>query len=231
MADIEWLTKEPLVARWVKEAMKRVLIVDDHEVVRNGLKKILEEQSGEIAFGEAGAAAEAITLVREQAWDIVILDISLGGGRNGLETLKELKQIRPRLQVLILTMHSEEQYARRSFRSGAAGYITKDSPRAELVRAVNKVMEGGKYVSPALAEKLVAYIEKDTDGPPHEILSDREFQVMRLIASGKTVGEIAELLSLSDKTISTYRARVLEKMGMKTNAELTHYAIRNELVN
>jgi len=211
--------------------MKRVLIVDDHEVVRNGLKKILEEQPGEIEFGEAGTASEAITFVREQAWDIVILDISLGGGRNGLETLKELKQMRPRLHVLILTMHSEEQYARRSFRSGAAGYITKDSPRAELVRAVNKVLEGGKYVSPALAEKLVAYIQKDTDQPPHEILSDREFQVMRLIASGKTVGEIAELVSLSDKTISTYRARILEKMGMKTNAELTHYAIRNELVN
>ena len=211
--------------------MKRVLIVDDHEVVRNGLKKILEEQPGEIEFGEAGTASEAITFVREQAWDIVILDISLGGGRNGLETLKELKQMRPRLHVLILTMHSEEQYARRSFRSGAAGYITKDSPRAELVRAVNKVLEGGKYVSPALAEKLVAYIQKDTDQPPHEILSDREFQVMRLIASGKTVSEIAELLSLSDKTISTYRARILEKMEMKTNAELTHYAIRNELVN
>ena len=211
--------------------MKRVLIVDDHEVVRNGLKKILEEQPGEIEFGEAGTASEAITFVREQAWDIVILDISLGGGRNGLETLKELKQMRPRLHVLILTMHSEEQYARRSFRSGAAGYITKDSPRAELIRAVSKVMEGGKYVSPVLAEKLVAYIEKDINGPPHETLSDREFQVMRLIASGKTVSEIAELLSLSDKTISTYRARLLEKMGMKTSAELTHYAIRNELVD
>jgi two-component system, NarL family, invasion response regulator UvrY len=139
--------------------------------------------------------------------------------------------MRSRLHVLILTMHSEEQYARRSFRSGAAGYITKDSPRAELVQAVNKVMEGGKYVSPALAEKLVTYIEKDADRPPHEILSDREFQVMRMIASGQTVGEIAELLSLSDKTISTYRARILEKMNIKTNAELTHYAIRNELVD
>ncbi|SRR6266446_201359 len=212
-------------------SMKRALIVDDHAVVRNGLKKILEEQPGEIEFGEASTAHEAIELVREQAWDIVILDISLGGGRNGLEALKVLKQIRPRLRVLILTMHSEEQYARRSFRSGAAGYITKDSPRAELVLAVNKVIAGGKYVSPSLAEKLVTYIERDTDQPPHETLSDREFQVMRLIASGKTVSEIAELLSLSDKTISTYRARILEKMGMKTSAELTHYAIRNELVD
>src|SRR5437870_6021040 len=201
--------------------MKRVLIVDDHAVVRNGLKKLLEDQPDEIAFGEAETASEAIAFVREQDWDIVILDISLGGGRNGLDTLKELKQIRPRLRVLILTMHAEEQYARRSFRSGAAGYTTKDSPRAELIRAVSKVMEGGKYVSPALAEKLVAYLGNDTDRPPHETLSDREFQVMRLIASGKTVSEIAELLSLSDKTISTYRARILEKMEMKTSAELT----------
>ena len=231
MAVVEWRDQRAATHALVKQAMKKALLVDDHAVVRNGLKKILEEQPGEIEFGEAATADEAIKLVREQAWDIVILDISLGGGRNGLDTLKELKQIRPRLQVLILTMHSEEQYARRSFRSGAAGYITKDSPRAELIRAVSKVMEGGKYVSPVLAEKLVAYIEKDINGPPHETLSDREFQVMRLIASGKTVSEIAELLSLSDKTISTYRARILEKMGMKTSAELTHYAIRNELVD
>src|SRR5438105_7644354 len=188
-------------------SMKRALIVDDHAVVRNGLKKILEEQPGEIEFGEAGTAEEAIEQVREQAWDIVILDISLGGGRNGLDTLKELKQIQPRLQVLILTMHSEEQYARRSFRSGAAGYITKDSPRAELIRAVSKVMEGGKYVSPVLAEKLVAYIEKDINGPPHDNLSEREFKVMLMFASGKTVGEISELLWLCDQTISTSKAR------------------------
>ena len=211
--------------------MKRALIIDDHAVVRNGLKKILEEEPGEIEFGDAATAHEALELVHKQVWDIAILDISLGGGRNGLETLKELKQRQPRLPVLILTMHTEEQYARRSFRSGAAGYITKDSSRAELVRAVQKVMQGGKYVSPSLAEKLVAYIEKESDQSPHETLSDREFQVMRLIASGKTVSEIAELISLSDKTISTYRARILEKMRMKTNAELTHYAIRNELVD
>jgi DNA-binding NarL/FixJ family response regulator len=159
-----------------------------------------------------------------------VLDISLGG-RNGLELLKELKQIRPKLPVLILSMHSEEQYALRAFKAGAAGYLTKDSSRAELVNAVNKVIEGRRYVSPSLAEKMVFDIQRDTDSPLHESLSDREFEVMRLIASGKTVGEIAEILSLSDKTISTYRARLLEKMEMRTNAELTHYAIKNKLVD
>jgi two-component system invasion response regulator UvrY len=208
----------------------KVLIVDDHVVVREGVKGIFDEQPGEAAFGEASTAQEALKLVREEKWDAVVLDISLGG-RSGLDVLKELKQIRPRLPVLILTMHSEEQYVRRAFRAGAAGYITKDSPRTELTKAINKVIEGGRYVSSTLAEKLVLDIERGTDGPPHEALSNREFEVMRLIASGKTVSEIAELLSLSDKTISTYRTRVLEKMGMKTNAELTHYAIKNRLVD
>ncbi len=208
--------------------MKRILIVDDHEVVRDGVKKILGEQSDAIIFGEAGTASEALRLVREQDWDVGVFDLSLGD-QSGLEVLKELRQIRPRLPVLILSMHSEEQYARRAFRAGAAGYITKDSPRAELVKAVNKVMSGGRYVSPSLAERLVIDLSGH-DGAPHETLSDREFEVMRLIASGKTVGEIAEMLSLSDKTISTYRARLLEKMGMKTSAELTHYAIQNKLV-
>jgi len=198
--------------------------------VRDGIKRILEEQPGEITVGEAGAAQEAIELVRQETWDAVVLDISLGG-RSGLELIKELKQIRPKLPVLILSMHSEEQYARRAFRAGAAGYITKDNSRAELVAAVNKVIEGGRYVSPALAERLVFDIERGSDRPPHELLSDREFEVMQLIASGKTVGEIAEQLSLSDKTISTYRARILEKMGMKTNAELVYYAIANKLVH
>jgi DNA-binding NarL/FixJ family response regulator len=209
--------------------MKRILIVDDHEVLRDGVKRIFDKQPGALVFGEAGTVQEALKLVREQDWDVVVLDLSLGG-RSGLEILKELKQIRPKLPVLILSMHSEEQFARRAFRAGAAGYITKDSPRAELVKAINKVSEGGTYVSPALAEKLVIDLRRDTEHPPHETLSNREFEVLRLIASGKTVGEIAGLLSLSDNTISTYRARILEKMGMKTNAELTHYAIQNKLV-
>ena len=206
----------------------RILIVDDHAVVRDGVKRVFEEQPAAV-FGEAGTAPEALKLAMEETWDVVVLDISLAG-RNGLEVLRELKQIRPRLPVLILSMHSEEQYARRAFRAGAAGYITKDSSRAELAKAVNRVIEGGRYVSPALAEKLVFDIERATDRPLHEALSDREFEVMCHIASGKTVKEIAELLSLSDKTISTYRARILGKMDMKTNAELTHYAIKNELV-
>jgi two-component system, NarL family, invasion response regulator UvrY len=210
--------------------MKEILIIDDHEIVRDGLKKILNEQPGDQAFGEASTAPEALRLVAEQDWDLVVLDLSLGG-RSGLEVLKELKQIRPRLPVLILSMHSEEQYARRAFKAGAAGYITKDSPRAELVKAINKVAEGGRYVSHTFAEELVIDLERGSDGPPHETLSDREFEVLRLIASGKTVGGIAVLLSLSDNTISTYRARILEKMRMKTNAELTYYAIQNSLVD
>jgi DNA-binding NarL/FixJ family response regulator len=210
--------------------MVRIIIVDDHAVVRDGVKRIFDEQPDEVSFGEASTYQEAISLAHEQHWDAVVLDISLGG-RNGLEVLKELKRIRPKLPVLILSMHSEEQYARRAFRAGASGYITKDSPRAELIKAINRVIEGGKYVSPSLAERLVFDIERGTEGPLHEALSNREFEVMRLIASGKTVSEIAELLALSDKTISTYRARILEKMGMKTNAELTHYAIKNELVD
>ena len=210
--------------------MKKILIVDDHEVVRDGVKKLFDDQPGAALFGEASTAPEALRLAREQAWNIVVLDLSLGG-RSGLELLRELQQTHPRLPVLILSMHSEEQYARRAFKAGAAGYITKDSPRAELIKAINKVIAGGRYVSPALAENLVLALGRDADRPPHETLSDREFEVMCLIASGKTISQIAGLLSLSDKTISTYRARLLEKMGMKTNAELTHYAIQNKLVD
>jgi two-component system invasion response regulator UvrY len=210
--------------------MTRILIIDDHEIVRDGLKNILNEQPEDNTFGEASTPPEALALATEQDWDVAVLDLSLGG-RSGLEVLKELKQVRPRLRVLILSMHSEEQYARRAFKAGAAGYITKDSPRSELVKAISKVAEGGRYVSHALAEELVIDLERGSDRPPHETLSNREFEVMRLIASGKTVGEIAVLLSLSDKTISTYRARILEKMNMKTNAELTHYAIKSGLVD
>jgi DNA-binding NarL/FixJ family response regulator len=210
--------------------MLRVLLVDDHVVVRDGIKRIFDKQRGEVAFGEASSAREALTLIREKLWDVVVLDISLGG-RNGLEILQEIKKIHPKLPVLILSMHSEEQYARRAFKGGASGYITKSSSSIEIVNAINKVIGGGKYVSPVFAEKLVADIERGIDGHPHAILSDREFEVMRLIGSGKTVSEIAELLSLSDRTISTYRARILEKMKMKSNAELIRYAIENKLVD
>ena len=208
----------------------RILIVDDHDIVRDGVKKVFDDQPGPTAFGEAGTLQEALKLAREQEWDIMVLDLSLGG-RSGLEVLKDVREIRPGLPVLILSMYSEEQYARRAFKAGAAGYITKDSSRAELIGAIGRVSKGGRYVSPTLAESLIVDLERGADRLPHETLSDREFEVLRLIASGKTVGEIAALLSLSDRTISTYRARILEKMGMKTNAELTHYAFQNKLVD
>jgi two-component system invasion response regulator UvrY len=210
--------------------MKKILIVDDHEVVRDGVKRILGEESSKVIFGEAGTIPEALRLVGEDDWDVAILDLSLGD-RSGLELLAQLKLIRPKLPVLIMSMHPAKQYARRALRAGAAGYFTKDSSRAELLKAVNRVIEGGRYISDALAETLIVDLERGTDRPPHETLSDREYEVMRLIASGKTVVEIAGLLFLSDKTISTYRARILEKMDMKTNAELTHYAIRNKLTD
>lgn len=209
--------------------MTRILLVDDHAVVRDGIKRMFDEKPLTAFFGEADSPEKALKLAEEQEWDVVILDITLGD-RSGLEVLRDLRKIRPRLPVLILSMHSEEQYARRAFRAGASGYVTKDCSREELVAAVHKVSNGSRYISSALAEKLVIDLERGTDGPPHETLSDREYEVLRLIASGKTVSEIAGILSLSDKTISTYRARILEKMGMKTNAELTHYAIQNKLV-
>jgi DNA-binding NarL/FixJ family response regulator len=159
-----------------------------------------------------------------------VLDLSLGT-RSGLEVLKLAKQIRPKMCVLILSMHSEEQYAIRAFKAGASGYITKGSTREELMRAIKKVLSGGKYVSPSLAEIMITGFAQDEDKPPHQLLSNRELEVLCLIASGKTVGEIAKQLNLSDKTISTYRTRVLDKMSMKTNAELTHYAIKNSLVS
>src|ERR1700687_2597574 len=204
----------------------RVLIVDDHALVRNGVKGIVGEQLGDVTFGEASTPQGALELVRAETWDAVLLDISLGG-RNGLELLQELKQIRPALPVLILSMHSEEQYARRAFKSGAAGYVIKDSSHAELVTAIKRVSEGGRYVSPALTEELEVDIDRATDRPLHDVLSDRECEVMRLIASGKTLGEVAEILTLSDHTVSTYRARLLEKMGMRTDTELIYYALHN----
>lgn len=209
--------------------MKKILIVDDHEVLRDGVKRAFDKHPDAVIFGEASTEHEALRLVREQDWDVVVLDISLGD-RSGLEVLKELKQIRPHLRVLILSLHSEEQFARRTLKAGASGYITKDSPRAELVKAVNKVMSGGRYISATIAEKLLFDLDLGTGRPGHETLSDREFEVLRLIASGKTVSEIAIMLSLSDSTISTYRGRILEKMALKNNAELIHYGVENKLV-
>jgi len=206
--------------------MLKILTIDDHEVVRRGIKDMFTKESA--TFGEAQSGAEALDLVRKQAWDIAVLDISLGG-RSGLEVLAEIKQLRPRLPVLILSMHAEEQYAVRAFKAGASGYINKASSGEELRRAILKIIRGGQYVGPSLAEKMVLQLSQPGK-VPHESLSNREFEVLCSIASGQTVTEIAEKLSLSNKTISTYRRRILDKMDMRTNAELTHYAIRNGLV-
>lgn len=209
--------------------MIRILIADDHAIVRRGLKQIVSEQADMIVASEAENAREVLDLVRTQKWDVVVLDINMPG-RNGLEVLKELKRENPKLPVLILSIHPEEQYGVRVLKAGAAGYLTKDSAPDELVLAIRKVHRGGKYISASLAETLVYELVAQTDRPRHETLSDREYQVMTMIASGKTVGEIGEELSLSVKTISTYRSRVLGKMNMRTNAELTQYAIQNQLL-
>ncbi|MEW6713843.1 MAG: response regulator transcription factor [Nitrospirota bacterium] len=209
--------------------MIKVLITDDHAVVRKGLKQIIDETPGMLAVDEAASGHEAMEKIRKNEYDVVLLDIAMPG-KSGLDTLKELKLERPSLPVLILTIYPEEQYALRVLKAGAAGYLTKESAPAELVTAIKKVSEGGRYISPSLAEKLAFNIGTDTDIDPHEKLSDREYQVMCMIASGKTVSDIADEMSLSVKTISTYRTRILEKMGMKNNAEMTHYAIKKELV-
>jgi two-component system, NarL family, invasion response regulator UvrY len=207
----------------------KILTVDDHAIVRNGLKILFEGRSEMAAFGEASNAEEAARLVREQDWDVVVMDITLGD-RSGIEVMKDLRSIRPGLPVLILSMHSEAQYARRAFKAGAAGYITKDCLPDELARAIKKVAAGGKYVSPTLAEMLVMDVDRGIDRAPHERLSDREFEIMCLIGSGKTVSEIATLITRSVKTVSTYRARILEKMGLRTNAEITYYVVQNKLL-
>jgi two-component system invasion response regulator UvrY len=210
--------------------MIKILIADDHAIVRRGLKQIVSEQPDMIVGGEAENAREVLEMVRSNNWNVIVLDINMPG-RSGLEVLKELKREHPKLPVLVLSVHPEDQYGIRMLKAGAAGYLTKDSAPDELVSAIRKVNRGGKYVSPSLAETLVLELGVETDRPRHTILSDREYQVMMMIASGKTVSEIGEELSLSVKTISTYRARVLDKMRMRTNAELTHYAIHNRLLN
>jgi two-component system invasion response regulator UvrY len=207
----------------------RILMVDDHAVVRRGLRQILADDLPGAEFGEAGDAAEALARVTALEWDVVILDLSMPG-RSGLEVIREICAQRPKLPILVLSMHSEDQYAIRALRAGAAGYLTKESAPEALVEAVRTVHDGGRYVSAALAERLAAKGGVDDGRPPHEALSDREFQVMRMIAAGRTVKEIGFDLGLSEKTISTYRTRILEKMRMRTNAEVTRYAVRAGLV-
>jgi two-component system, NarL family, invasion response regulator UvrY len=207
----------------------KILITDDHAVLRRGLRQIIEDGFGKVQFGEAANASEAIAQVAKEAWDLVVLDITMPG-RTGLEALKEIKTLRPNLRVLVLSVHSEDQFAVRVLKAGASGFLNKDSAPEELVKALRKVLAGGRYVSNSLAEKLAGTLDKKGGEFPHQQLSDREFQVLRMIGSGKTVSEIAEELSLSVKTVSTYRARILEKMNLSTNAELTRYSFAHKLV-
>ena len=207
----------------------RILITEDHAVVRQGLRLILADHFKKAVFGEARNATEALDRVWKEKWDVVVLDITMPG-RSGLEVLKEIRRSRPKLPVLILSMHPEDQFAVRLFKAGAAGYLTKESAGEELVGAIKKVVGGGRYISPSMAERMASYLTVDVQKAPHERLSDREFLILRMIASGKPVSQIAKELSLSISTVSTYRARVLQKMDMKNNAELTYYALQKELV-
>ena len=212
-----------------EKATIRVFIADDHAIVREGLKQILAEQRDIVVAGEAENGLDAVKLFRRAKPHVMLLDISLPD-RNGIEVLKQIKDDKPELAVLMLSMHREDQYAIRALKAGAAGYLTKQSAPRELVQAIRQVAGGQKYVSAALAQALANSVGSDHEAPVHDSLSDREFQTLTMIASGKTVSEIARELSLSVKTISEYRARLLSKMKLKTSAELTTYAIRNQLV-
>jgi DNA-binding NarL/FixJ family response regulator len=210
--------------------MIKILIADDHVLIREGLRKILKEAPDMSVISEAQNAREVFERLKEETPDVVVLDISLPG-KSGLEILKDLKQEKPDLPVLILSMHPEDRFAVRALKAGAAGYVTKESAAQDLIKAIRKVVQGRKYVSAALAEKLAFDLEASTGKPLHELLSDREYQVMCMIAGGKTVKEISAELFLSISTVNTYRARILEKMNMKTDAELIRYAIENQLID
>jgi two-component system, NarL family, invasion response regulator UvrY len=208
----------------------RIVIVDDHAIVRRGLKQILADCPDMVVVEECGNGQELIKLLEKDSIDLILLDISLPG-RNGLDILRHIKVLKPELPVLILSMHPEDQYAVRALRAGAHGYITKQSAPDELVQAIRKVSSGGRYVSSSLAESLAFIFAGERQSQPHELLSDREYQIMCMIASGKTVTEIAHELSLSVKTVSTYRTRILSKMRLRNNSELMNYAIKCDLVH
>ena len=210
--------------------MRRILIADDHAILRKGLKETIAEELGETAFGEAANGREVMEQVWKKPWDLVLLDIGMEG-RSGLEVLEEIRSARPKLPVLILSMYPEAQFAVRALRLGAVGYVSKQSAPEELVTAVRKVLAGGRYVSASLAEHLATEVQGDAAKAPHESLSNRELQVMRLIASGKSLKEIADALCLSVKTIGTYHTRLLDKLDMKSDVEITRYALLNKLVH
>jgi DNA-binding NarL/FixJ family response regulator len=209
--------------------MIRTLIADDHALVRQGLKQIISTTQDIKVTGEAKNGQEVLSHVMQEDLDVVVLDIKMPG-RDGVDVLKQIKAQKPKLPALILSMHPEEEYALRVLKAGASGYLTKDSDPEDMLKAIRVAAQGRKYVSPALAEKLASGVTSDSDRQPHELLSDREYQVMGMIARGKTATEIAEELSLSVKTISTYRARILEKLNLKNNAELTHYVLSRNLL-
>jgi two-component system, NarL family, invasion response regulator UvrY len=206
-----------------------ILLTDDHALIRRGLRQVLLEAFGNAVIGEAQNAQEALDQIPKKDWDVVVMDISMPG-RSGIDILRDIKLARPALPVLILSMHGEEQFGRRVLKAGAAGFIAKQSAPDELVKAIRKVLTGGRYISSSLAERLASDVAGNPETPLHETLSDREFQVMCMFASGKTNGQAAQDLSLSVKTITTYRSRILEKMNLKNNAELTYYAIKRRLV-
>ena len=208
----------------------RIIVVDDHPIIREGVRRIISENKELSVVAEVGDGDEVLRTIRNLPCDMVLLDIGLPR-KNGLDVLTQIRSEKPNLPVLVFSMHSEEQYALRVLRAGASGYLTKDSAAVSLMEAIRKVVRGGRYVSPDVAERLAFRLRMETGKPPHESLSDREYQFLCLLSKGKTVSQIAKELSLSVKTISTYRTRVLEKMGYKNNAELIHYALRNGLVD
>lgn len=210
--------------------MTRILLVDDHPVVRHGIKEVLSGAFYPAVVAEAGNAEESLTEIRSTEWDVMVLDISLPG-MSGLDLLKDLRRERPALPVLVLSMHPSDQFARRAINAGASGYLTKDSAPTELVKAVGEVMAGRRYLTASVMQELDAKPDANSEPRRHEVLSDREYQVLRMIASGLTVSQAATRLSVSVKTVSTFRARVLKKMGMKTTAELMHYGIRHGLID
>ena len=210
--------------------MIRVLIADDHEIVREGLKQILTTTKSITVTGEAVDGLEALGKIRQDDYDVIVLDISMPG-RSGLEILKQIKTEKPDLPVLILSMYSEEQYAIRAIKSGAAGYLTKETVKHELIQAIQDIASGRRYITSTLADRLAFALESDTEKPPHERLSDREYQVMVKIAAGKSIKDIADELFLSQNTINTYRQRILDKMKMKSNTDLVRYAMKHQLID
>jgi two-component system, NarL family, invasion response regulator UvrY len=210
--------------------MIKILIADDHAIVRRGLREILVREMKDIVCGEAPNAQQVLTHVLSENWDLVILDITMPG-RSGLDLLGDLRRLKPKLPVLVLSMHSEDQYGRRVLKAGASGYMNKESAPEELIIAIKRVLSGGRYLSVQLAEKLAFALLEDTELPVHETLSRREFEILRMIALGKSIGQIADELRLSTTTVSTYRARILDKMNIATNADLIRYALQNHLVD